>query len=123
MPRWWDTLLGRSEPDPNDPLNGLETLEDIRAAVIRMEQRHQRELGDLRFEWSETLDKLTSLAARASARQRKRSQRELERLEEEEVETAPPPPPELLPPVAAGRPSKLAIIQAQIEARRRSGAH
>lgn len=100
MPRWWDTLVGRS----NTPLNEVadpETIEEVLDLLRRIDQRHQRENADLRFEWSEMLDKMTRLANRASARQRKRTQRELDDLDSEEVEP-PPPPPQPIAPAPGG---------------------
>lgn len=111
-----DTLVGT----PETPLNAVadpETVELVLSELARL----KREIATLQYEWSETLDKLTVQAARFSARQRKRTQRELDSLSDDTPgeELAPPAPPApLVPSIPL---TKLQRIQQQIAARRAGG--
>lgn len=112
-----DTLWGPSET----PLNAVADPETVEMILDRM-ARMQREIATLQFEWSETLDKLTVQASRFSARQRKRTQREIEAMDDgqEDEPAAPPAPP--APALPAVPLTKLQRIQQQIAARRAAGA-
>lgn len=112
-----DTLLGPSET----PLNTVGDQETVEMILDRM-ARMQREIATLQFEWSETLDKLTVQASRFSARQRKRTQREIDAMTDGDSpeEIAPPVP--VTPPTPAIPLTKLQRIQQQIAERRARGA-
>lgn len=113
-----DTLVGPSET----PLNSVADPETVEMILDRM-ARMQREIATLQFEWSETLDKLTVQASRFSARQRKRTQREIDAMTDgEEIEPIPAPAP-VVPSLPAVPLTKMQRIQQQIaEARARRGA-
>lgn len=116
--RAWDTLTTR----PETPLNAVADQETVEMILDRM-TRLQREIATLQFEWAETLDKLTVQASRFSARQRKRSQREIDamaEIDQGEEDHAPPVPP--VPPVPSLPLTKMQRIQQQIAQRRAGGA-
>lgn len=81
---WWDTLLGRSQT----PLKAVADEETVEVILSKLDKL-QGQMTNLQFEWADTLDKLTRLANRAAARQKKRAQRDFD----DEVEDDPPPPP------------------------------
>lgn len=76
---WLNKLLAPSGRPLNEVTKGDGTAEELLAEMDRV----RAELISLRLEWGEMLDKLTRLAARASARQRMRAKRELDAIEPE----------------------------------------
>lgn len=101
---WLNRLLN----GPGTALSSLENEEITAEALLAALDRVRAEQAAMRAEWGETLDKLSRVAARFSARERMRSKRAMDDLAEDDEPPAPSQP-RLVPPSSEPDPVSMAF--------------